>query len=78
MGLIMAFLMSVLIAGLMAVGTILTSLLPRIVSDAMTLVGVIIVIYTGVMGSIGAFLGGMLARSSPSKADSANSVGIEE
>ena len=71
-GILMALFMAAPIAGLMAFGTLVTSLLPRAVSDAMTLGSVIIVVYTGVLGAIGAALGGLLARRQPSKAGAAD------
>ena len=71
-GILMALFMAAPIAGLVAFGTLVTSLLPPAVGDALALVGVIIVVYTGAMGAIGAALGGLLARRQPSKVGTAN------
>ena len=71
-GILMALFMAAPIAGLVAFGTVVTSFIPQAVGDALVLVGVIIVVYTGAMGTIGAALGGLLARRQPSKAGAAN------
>ena len=71
-GILMALFMAAPIAGLVAFGTVVTSFIPQAVGDALALVGVIIVVYTGAMGTIGAALGGLLARRQPSKTDTAN------
>ena len=71
-GILMALFMAAPIAGLVGLGTVVTSLLPKAVGDALSLVGVIIIVYTGTMGAIGAALGGLLARRQPSKVSAAN------
>ncbi len=71
-GVLMGLFMAAPIVGLVAFGAVVTSLLPQAVGDALALVGVIIVVYTGVMGSIGAALGGLLARRQPSEVGAAN------
>ena len=68
----MALFMVAPIAGLVVLGTVVTGLLPQAVGNALALFGVIIVVYTGAMGAVGAALGGLLARRQLSKVGAAN------
>ncbi len=61
MGLLMGLFMAAPLSLLIAVGSVADSLLPDGLRSVLGVVAVVIVLYTGVMGSIGAAIGGALA-----------------
>ena len=70
-GLLMALFMAAPVGGLVLLGTAFDiTFLPRSVRDALSLVGIVIVVYTGVMGTVGAVIGGRLADEEDGTPDS--------
>ena len=61
-GILMSLFMMAPVVGLVAFGSTLEDFLPRGVRNALVYVAIAIVLYTGFMGTIGAAIGGHLAR----------------
>ena len=61
MGLLMGLFMVFPLAVLLVVGSVAEALLPNGVGSVLAVVAVVIVVYTGLMGSLGAAIGGHLA-----------------
>ena len=60
-GFLMALFMVLPLAVLLMVGSVAQTILPRGVQSILQVVALVIVLYTGVMGSMGAAIGGALA-----------------
>ncbi len=60
-GFLMALFMVLPLAVLLLVGSVAQTMLPRGVQSILEVVAIVIVLYTGVMGSMGAAIGGALA-----------------
>lgn len=70
-GMLMALFMAAPVGGLVALGTAFDiPFLPRSVLDALEVVGVVVVVYTGVMGTVGAVIGGRMADKDEDTPDS--------
>ena len=63
-GFLMSLFMVAPMIGLLALGSTLEGLLPRGLLNVLVIIGIIIVVYTGLMGTIGAAIGGLIARKS--------------
>lgn len=70
-GLLMALFMVAPVGGLVALGTVFDiPFLPQSVLDALGVVAVVIVVYTGMMGTVGAVIGGRVAGKAEETPDS--------
>jgi hypothetical protein len=70
-GLLMALFMAAPVGGLVVLGSAFDiPFLPRSVLDALGVVGVVVVVYTGLMGTVGAVIGGRAADKGEDSSDS--------
>ncbi len=70
-GVLMALFMAAPVGGLVALGTAFEiPFLPRSMLDALGVIGIVVVVYTGVMGTVGAVVGGRAADKDEDTPDS--------